>query len=67
MKQAPCPKCGGRDIRTSDFKGQHSQIQVTRFRGAHLKYSVCVSCGYAEAYVADPKQLKRIAEKWKPV
>jgi predicted nucleic-acid-binding Zn-ribbon protein len=65
MKQSPCPKCGGKDIRTSD--AQHATIQVTSFRGAYLKHAVCVSCGYVEAYVADPKQLKRIAEKWKPV
>jgi len=66
MKQSSCPKCGGRDIRTSSIKGEHSQIQVTRFRGAYLKHNVCVSCGYVEAYVADPKHLKRIVEKWKP-
>ena len=66
MKQSPCPRCGGRDIRTSDIKSGHS-IPITSFRGANLKYTVCVSCGYVEAYIADPKQLKRIAEKWKPV
>ena len=65
MKQSPCPKCGGKDIRTSDIKGEHSTIPVTTFRGAYLKHNVCVTCGYVEAYVADPKQLKRIAEKWK--
>ena len=67
MKQSPCPKCGGKDIRTSTIKGQHSTIPVTGFRGAYLTHNVCVSCGYGEAYVADPKDLKRIAEKWKPV
>ena len=66
MKQSPCPKCGGKDIRTSDIKGQHSTIPVTRVRGAYLKHNVCVACGYVEAYIPDPKQLKRIAEKWKP-
>lgn len=67
MKQSQCPKCGGKDIRTSDIKGQHATIPVTNFRGAYLKHQVCVSCGYVEAYVADPKHLKRIAEKWKPL
>ena len=64
MKQSHCPKCGGKDIRTSDIKSGHS-IPITSFRGANLKYTVCVSCGHVEAYIADPKQLKRIAEKWK--
>jgi predicted nucleic-acid-binding Zn-ribbon protein len=67
MKQSGCPKCGGTDVRTSDLKGQHSTIPVTRFRGAYLTHRVCVSCGYVEAYVTDPKYLKLIAEKWKPV
>jgi predicted nucleic-acid-binding Zn-ribbon protein len=67
MKQSTCPRCGGKDIRTSDLKSEHSTIPVTRFRNAYLRHNVCVSCGYVEAYVADPKQLKRIAEKWKPV
>ncbi len=66
MKQSPCPKCGGKDIRTSDIKSGHS-IPITSFRGANLKHTVCVSCGRVEAYVASPKYLKIIAEKWKPV
>lgn len=66
MQPHHCPKCGGKDVRTSDRHGQHTAIQVTAFRGAYLQYYVCVSCGFAEAYVKDPKQLKRIAEKWKP-
>ena len=67
MKQSPCPKCGGKDIRTRDINGQHTTIPITNFRSAYLKHTVCVSCGYVEAYAADPKHLKRIAEKWKPV
>jgi predicted nucleic-acid-binding Zn-ribbon protein len=67
MKQSPCPKCGGKDIRTSEILGQHATIPITSLRSAYLKHSVCVSCGYVEAYVADAKYLNRIAEKWKPV
>jgi len=64
MKQRLCPKCGGKDMRTSDIKSTH--IQVSALRGAYLQYYVCVSCGYVESYITDPKQLARIAEKWKP-
>ena len=64
MKQQPCAKCGSKDVRTSDRKGTHSVIPITAFRSAYLKHSVCISCGYVEAYVADPKHLKAIAEKW---
>jgi hypothetical protein len=66
MKQAHCPKCGGKDIRISDLTSGHT-IPVTRLRAANLRYQVCVSCGHVDAYIADPKQLKRVAEKWKPV
>ena len=64
MKQQPCPKCGSKDVRMSERKGTHSTIPITAFRSAYLKHSVCLSCGYVEAYVADPKNLKTIAEKW---
>ena len=66
MKQSHCPKCGGKDVRTSNAKSQHT-IPVAAFHAANLRHQVCVSCGYVEAYISDPKQLKRIAEKWKPV
>jgi len=32
----------------------------------YLRHDVCVSCGHVEAYVADPKHLSHIVEKWKP-
>jgi len=67
MKSSGCPKCGGKDVRTNDRKNPHMAIPVTAFRGAYVTQTVCVSCGYVEAYVTDPKYLKLIAEKWKPV
>ena len=63
MTKGHCPKCGGTDIRVST-RLQHAPLQVTAFRGAHLKHYVCVSCGYVEAYVQHQTDLDRIREKW---
>jgi hypothetical protein len=31
------------------------------------EHRVCVSYGFVETYITDPKHLKRIADKWKPL
>ena len=66
MKKGRCPKCGSKDVRTHSSKQSGQALQVTTFRGAYLRHYVCVACGYVEAYIADDKHLKTIAEKWKP-
>ncbi len=66
MKKGRCPKCGGKDVRTHSSKQVRQALQVTAFRGAYLRHYVCVNCGYVEAYIADDKHLKTIADKWKP-
>jgi predicted RNA-binding Zn-ribbon protein involved in translation (DUF1610 family) len=67
MKQSTCPKCGGKDIRAKEGRDPQSTIPVSPFRSAGLNYRVCVSCGFVETYITDPKHLKRIADKWKPL
>ena len=64
MTKGHCPKCGGKDIRTSGLDPQYAPLQVTIFRSVYLKHYVCVSCGYVEAYVHKQKDLDRIREKW---
>ena len=76
MKSGLCPKCGATDIRSGEFLEEKEGgymgnripvIIALRNTAAWLDNFVCVRCGYVESYVADPKKLAEIAERWPAV
>jgi len=76
MKNGLCPKCGSTDIRSGEFLAEKeggytgNRIPVTIAllnSAAWLDNYVCARCGYVESYIADPKRLAEIAERWPAV
>ena len=76
MKSGTCPKCGATDVRSGEFleekeggyMGNRIPVSIAfRNAAAWLDNYVCVRCGYVESYIADPKRLREIAERWPAV
>jgi len=77
MKNGLCPKCGSADVRSGEFlegrasgyTGNRVPVAVATFfnSAAWLDNYVCARCGYVESYIADPKRLQEIAERWPAV
>ncbi len=76
MKNGFCPKCGSTDVRSGEFlaekeggyMGNRIPVNIAlRNAAAWLDNYVCVRCGYVESYIADPKRLHEIAERWPAV
>lgn len=73
MKDGKCPKCGSKQIFSSEdlvLKGGpfgSNSIPVSLTSMAALDNYVCADCGLVESYVADQDKLKEIPKKWKPI
>jgi len=79
MKNGLCPKCGSTDVRSGEFleekegryTGNRIPVTIATFFSfnsvAWLDNYVCARCGYVESYIADPKRLAEIAERWPAV
>jgi predicted nucleic-acid-binding Zn-ribbon protein len=69
MKSGVCPKCGSMEVRDGSgesWLGDKNVLRVTFWMKARLQHYVCVECGYIETYVAEPRDLDRIAWEWPP-
>ena len=73
MKSGLCPKCGSTDVRSGEFleekeggyMGNRIPVHIAlRNAAAWLDNYVCIRCGYVESYIADPRKLAEIAERW---
>ncbi len=74
MKSGLCPKCGSTDIRSGEFlaeqgggyTGNRIPVAIASFfnSAAWLDNYACTRCGCVESYIADPKKLAEIAERW---
>lgn len=71
MKDGKCTKCGAETVHMQEngvgglygqdvFNGRSSE------KGKVVTYA-CITCGYFENYIIDPKKIKTIAENWKKV
>ena len=77
MKNGICPKCGSTDVRSGEFLAKKGRLdcgqshprnhQGSATIAAWLDNYVCARCGYVESYIADPKKLAEIAERWPAV
>ena len=73
IKNGVCPKCGSNLIYSNLRKKKYSYgsailLKVTWwYKWASLCHYVRASCGYTEAYVANPDSMKRILEEFEPV
>jgi len=72
MKNGKCDKCGSMTVHVLTngfapggrreyivFDGMYSAVDVQSY--------LCTTCGYYENYVADPKRLAEVAQKWPAV
>lgn len=68
MKSGRCPKCQSTDIRVGPAGRTSHVVQntftISFWRSATPERYVCMSCGYMEQYVSDPRERKAIAAKW---
>jgi predicted nucleic-acid-binding Zn-ribbon protein len=64
MKDGTCPKCGATAVHAKSQEGSWFRPLLTTFEAIILTLYVCTSCGYAESYVADRRQIAKIAQKW---
>ncbi len=72
MRNGKCPKCGSTTIHSQAngllFAGRNEYIHLGM---AHYPTDIvsflCVSCGYFENYLSDPKKLAEAAQQWPKV
>lgn len=71
MKDGKCIKCGAETVHTME-NGVGGLYGLDVFDGrssekAKVVTFACVTCGYFENYIIDPKKIQMITEKWKKV
>jgi len=62
-----CPKCQNSEIAIIEggaFKGNIYNTLSFGLSTVYLTRYVCTNCGFTENYVADPKDLQKIKEKY---
>ena len=72
MKKGRCPKCGSHDIYSGENislkKGTYGSntIPLGGLFGSMIPLDnyVCTACGYVESYINQPRDLKKIRERW---
>lgn len=73
MKSGQCPKCASHEVfcnTNRKFPALNTMtLGVGKFgdRYAFLDTYICVSCGYAESYVAKAEDLNYVKEEWASV
>jgi predicted nucleic-acid-binding Zn-ribbon protein len=70
MRIGQCPKCSASTIYTKrNGIAAESSIAVAfgLFSYAEFDIYICTSCGYTELYIADKRDLLKIAEQWRKV
>ena len=72
MRNGKCPKCGAATVHSlTNGISPGGRREYILFGGANygidIQSYVCVTCGYYENYLADPKRLAEVAQKWPPV
>jgi hypothetical protein len=64
MKNGICLKCGATTVHEVDtYKYADAGIPIGTWGAIGVKYYMCVTCGYIEAYVSRSEDLAKIAEK----
>jgi ribosomal protein S27AE len=73
MRNGKCPKCGKPTVYAKQRGMSFGDGGIHVYTGAMISKPVpvdhylCTSCGYFEAYVADPEKLSAVAQSWTKV
>ncbi len=70
MKDGHCPKCDSDEVyqkRNGILSYGYLYAAIGLLQKADFTDYICTRCGYTESYVADQRQLPKIAQKWQRV